>query len=1203
MVILQVMTRKVLNPVFLFITGLFLVFFPQWLSHQGQQSPEELAQRAGQAIEKKFERFNTALANMDSLLPKGKIASLLRFFEEEQIGLYRFSSDSLVFWNNSRLNPEPWFASFSKNKGIVRLNKGYCIYTKIRKGKLNDLALCFIKYEYQIQNNYLKNDFLPWTGLNKNLSFSHDTAGAYAVMHEGAVLFSFKSPEDRFTGPLLIESCTVVFFLGLILLLLALVQWQLKSARPWDLALISPLLLLVRISLSFFRWPGFLYQSVLYDVREFGNASAFLNTYLGDLLLNAIFLLISAVLFYSKSKQKHTTQRIVLYTALLFIVVLLSLLQFTHGISSLVQNSTLSFDFLSVFNMKPLAFLGVALIGLFGTALMLALMGLLNTCLQGRKLNNTVYLISCALVCGVHYSMTKQHSFLESFWLLLPALAILIFKTSGLDNFAYTLIVFLLLCSVSASYFFSQYLEKNQQSEMKLISFQLSERQDPALENEYKDLPERIKNDQRLKNLMLLLPNTRLEIPQLLKQNYFNAYFDRYTTEFYLFDKLCSPLLEHTNPIFWNQGYFEDQIKYHSDTTLSEGLYFVRTYKNGTRYIAQIKLGENRLFVVLEAKELGEQGSFPDLLLDVSQQKQEKLGNLSYAVYRFDRLVNHYGEYNYPHFTPESDHIENDGNLFKHNVFEPEEKTKVIISEKVKTTTERFTYNSYFFLIFSLVGFFLFYIYRLLFAEKRMPATLTQRIQGSIIALLLFAMTAVGITSGRLVSKQFENDNRRDLSVKSSTIVNELLNQFTPQSLFDGSQRELVNQRINEYARVFNSDLSLFDAQGRLVNTSQPKLYALGLSADLVNPSPFYAIKSNKVYSGTLTESAGNLKYLSHYTPVYDEAKQLQGFINLPYFAKQSSLLRELSGIISALINVYLVLFMLSLGSGLVLSGYITQPLRIIKQQIARISLGKRNETIQWQSNDEIGKLVSEYNQMLVKLEESATLLAQSERESAWREMAKQVAHEIKNPLTPMKLNLQYLQHLNKTSPQDFKIKFEQASAGIIEQIDSLANIATEFSNFAKLPGMQLQDIAPLEILHGAVQLYNKQPQLRIEFQASKENGLCKGDKEQCMRVFNNILSNAVEALEGTNNPKITINSQWSEAKLLVTISDNGCGIPDDLKASIFTPSFTTKSKGSGLGLAMVKNIMQGFGGKVWFESEKDKGSSFFLEFTRSSES
>jgi len=1193
------MTRKALNPVFLLLTGLFLMVLPQVLHLSFLQSPDDLAEKAGIAIEKKFGRLNAALSSMDSVLTKGTTETLVRFFDREQIGIYRFSSDSLLFWNNSRLNPEPDLKAFTGEQGLLKLSKGYFIYSKSEKNKQCDIALCMVKPEYQIQNNYLKNDFLSWTALDKNLTFSTDTLNAYPVRYNTSVLFSFKTQEQYFSSPNLIEGFTLLFFIGLAVVLASVLRWKKNGAELLDVMWLVPALVLLRVCISAFKWPAFLYQGILYDVREFGNASAFLNNYLGDQLLDVVFLLLISTLLYRTKTRAGSGKDVAIKFGLLFLVLLLSLLQFTHGISSLVQNSTLSFDFLSVFNMKPLAFLGVAVVGICSIAMMVALSGLLNANTEANKHNKLIYALLVALLCLCHFFLTEQQSVFESFWLLLPALGLLALREYGVQNVSYRIILFVLFCSVSASYFFNTYLEKNQQSEMKLISFQLSERQDPALENEFKGLPEKIASDQRMKNLMLLLPNTRLEIPQFLKQNYFNAYFDRYTTEFYLFDKTCSPLLEHSNPVFWNQGYFEDQAYYHSDSTFSKGLYFVRDHKSGTRYLAHVELGENNLYIVLEAKELGEQGSFPDLLLDVSQQKQEKLGNLSYAVYRSDRLVNHYGEFNYPHFRPESDQLANEKTKFKHYAFEPEENTKVLISEKIKTNTERFTYNSYFFLIFSLIGFTFLYFYRLLFSGNFSPATLTQRIQGSIIALLLFAITAVGISSGRLVSKQFENDNKKELSLKSSVILNELLNQFSPQSLFDGSQRELVNQRINEYARVFNSDLSLFNAQGRLVNTSQPKLYGLGLSANLVNPTPYYGIKNNRWYSDNLTESAGTLKYLSHYTPVYDDAKQLQGFINLPYFAKQSGLLKELSGIISALINVYLVLFMLSLGSGLVLSGYITQPLRIIKQQIARISLGKRNENIQWQSNDEIGKLVNEYNQMLLKLEESATLLAQSERESAWREMAKQVAHEIKNPLTPMKLNLQYLQHLNKTSPDDFKQKFEQASAGIIEQIDALATIATEFSNFAKLPGTQVQDISPLELLQNAVQLFNKQPRVKIEFKSPESNVLCKGDKEQCMRVFNNILSNALEALEGVADPRISISCDWTEDKLIVSISDNGCGISEELKPSIFTPSFTTKTKGSGLGLAMVKNSMQGFGGKVWFESQKGKGSTFFLEFVR----
>jgi len=458
-------------------------------------------------------------------------------------------------------------------------------------------------------------------------------------------------------------------------------------------------------------------------------------------------------------------------------------------------------------------------------------------------------------------------------------------------------------------------------------------------------------------------------------------------------------------------------------------------------------------------------------------------------------------------------------------------------------------------------------------------------------------MSAVGVTSGSLVQKQFVKNNKKQLEEKTQIIINELAGQFAPEQFFDVSQRELINLKLKEYSRLFNTPISLFYKDGKLFNTSEPKLYDLGLAASLVNPKAYWKLKQDQSSSENVTEKAGTLEYLSLYTPLFDGKKQVMGFINLPYFAKQSDLINELSGIISALINVYVILFVISILTGLILSGFITQPLRLIKQQLSNVALGKQNEKISWHSDDEIGKLVSEYNQMLVKLEDSANMLARSEREGAWREMAKQVAHEIKNPLTPMKLNLQYLQHLMKNNPEDFKEKFERASAGIIEQIDSLANIANEFSNFARLPGAQLAVINLTEVINTAVLVFENQENLQIKNSISEAEIFIKGDRDQCLRVFNNILKNAVQALEGFNNPVIEIAREFREEGVVISIEDNGCGIDEELKSKIFTPNFTTKNTGSGLGLAMVKNIMVGFGGSIGFVSEKNEGTTFILEF------
>jgi two-component system, NtrC family, nitrogen regulation sensor histidine kinase NtrY len=731
------------------------------------------------------------------------------------------------------------------------------------------------------------------------------------------------------------------------------------------------------------------------------------------------------------------------------------------------------------------------------------------------------------------------------------------------------------------------------------LSCSLSERQDPLLESEFMGLPQKIGNDEKLKILLNFLPVSEKEITAVLRQKYFSGYFNRYNIDFSMFDKDCKPLLTPGQPILLNEGFFEDQVKFNSDSTFSPGLFFVKAYKKNSRYIGKIELDKKNLYVLLEPKQFEELGSFPDLLLDQSQQKHEDLRNSSYAVYRSEQNTNRYGDFNYPYYFRDSTALANTPGEYVHHYYSPDESTRIIISKKIKNWKYRFTYNSYLFLFFSVVCFLCYYVYAVLFTANFKNPSLTRRIQTIVIVLLLLAMSAVGITSGNLVSRQFEADNIKQLQEKTQTIVNELGSQFKPEELFFSSQKELVNLKLKELTHLFNTDISLFDSNGRLYNTSQPRLYEKGLAATLANPVAYSSLKENRASAYSGKEKAGTLNYLSLYTPVFNSKKELLGFVNLPYFAKQSDLVNELSGIISALINVYVILFVISILAGLILAGYITKPLRLIKQQISNITLGKQNETIHWNSNDEVGKLVNEYNNMLVKLEHSANLLAQSERESAWREMAKQVAHEIKNPLTPMKLNLQYLQHLMKNNPSDFKEKFETGTQSIIEQIDTLAGIANEFSNFAKLPGANLQPVNLAEVINSSVNVFDKKAASIIHTELPSSEIKVLGDKEQTLRVFNNVIKNAVHAVESVEHPRINISCSEDAGFFTIVVEDNGCGIPEDMRDKIFEPNFTTKSTGSGLGLAMVKNIMSGFGGKIYFESEAGKGTRFYMEFRK----
>lgn len=1126
-------------------------------------------------------------------------AGFEELFKQENIGLYKFKNDSLIYWNNAQIPLSYEKKLFDKEFGIAKLKQGYYLYFRSKQENQLALAVCLIKPNYDLQNNYLKNNFSLWTGIPKELDISLEGSKENAVILNNERLFFLSENEQVYYSNAISNGCFVIFLIGFMMGLIAILLCIKSTPKNLQVFIWLVFILIFRALMIWLKWPAFFYRSVLFDVQLFGNANSAINAYLGDILLNAIVLVFISVAVTFRLKKESSKILNGFYILLLSIGIGIIVIQFNNIIRSLVSDSTLNFDFLSIFSIKYPAFIALFALTCYCLAVFVLIHKLSSFFNKKFVIDLLLFSLLVFGICLVIDLAFGYEKLFENYWLLVFTIPLFVLTKLNFAKNSLGLGLQILIMSLITSLFFNFYISQNQKLDLKLLSYTLSERKDAILESEFASIPEKIAKDEKLNVLIEFLPNSEKEVEQLLKQKFFGGYFNRYNLEFSLFDKSCKPLLMTKDPILLNEGFFEDQINYSQTDSISQNLFFIAKYKKNSRYIGKIVVGNKNLYVRLEPKQFEELGSFPDLLLDQSQQKPDKLKKFSHAVYRSGQISTRYGDFNYPYFSSDSMALSKTNPNYIHYFFDPDEETQIVISQKIKNWSYYFTYNSYLFLFFSFVSYCCYLVYALIFTERFKSSSFTRRIQAIIIILLLLAISAVGLTSARLVSDQFENDNVKQLQEKTQTIINELATQFTPSEIFDASQKELVNLKLKEYAHLFNTDISLFSSNGTLFNTSEPRLYDLGLAASLVNPQAYSDLKENKTSATSVNEKAGELNYLSLYTPLFNSKKQIIGFVNLPYYAKQTDLVNELSGIISAFINVYIILFVISILSGLILAGYITRPIQLIKQQIANITLGKQNEKIAWQSNDEIGKLVNEYNQMLVKLEVSANLLAQSERESAWREMAKQVAHEIKNPLTPMKLNLQYLQHLMKNNPDDFNEKFEKASAGIIEQIDSLANIANEFSSFAKFPKTNLQTINLSEIIKTSVLTFDNYKNISIINHDSINELFVLGDKDQALRVFNNVLKNAIQALDEVADPKIEINAEVSETTIVVSIKDNGCGIDTEMKQKLFTPNFTTKTTGSGLGLAMVKNIMQGFDGKVWFDSETGKGTSFYLEFLK----
>lgn len=1152
-------------------------------------SEQDLAARLSAKIEHKLDAF--------AALDFNNTEQLRNFYHSQKAGLYIFKNDSLRYWNNARIPLSLSLNELKDTLGCVNLRYGTYIYgLKQLNAHSKALMLSLLKPNYSLQNNYLSNDFEKWTELPKDIKILALEAKGTDVTCYSKPLFKISGTEKKYHSSFADEAAAAMFILAFLLMTASLLFSQLRSGVTRITLLLLGLAAL-RSLLIYFSLPEFLYRSMLYDVRIFGDAHSQLNAYLGDMLINSGMLTIVTLFFqqYFIVNNGKTIERLAGLLPVAF--VLLSIFGYTSALNSLVKNSTIQFDLLNAINLQWSLFFALAIMCLYGLSFFIGLMQL-KLKFEKQKIYQVLLLVFLAAVSTWYTASSNEaNSVFEKFWPLvaLPVAALLLqFKRLRLQL---ALAVFVLVLSLLTSQLLSSAIKQTEEKELELLSYRLSERLDPMLESEFAMLPERLSKDENIKNLLRVMPAGAEGIELQLRQHYFSGYFDRYQIDMQVFDAQCTPLLMVGDGLLNNAGYFEDMIMSQSDSTATPELFFVSNYPKNTRYIAKIVMGEYKLYVRMDVKQYEELGTFPDLLLDRSQQGHEKLNAFSHAVYRANQMTSQYGDLSYPVFLPDSVTLSATYANHLHHYYYPEENTAIIISERLRSLREFFTSNSYLLLYFALLSFFCFIVYTAVFTTRLQTPSLTRRIQSTVIVLLLVSMSAIGYTSAKLVRNQFEDDNKRELEEKTQIILAELSANFSRDEMFDESRRDLLNLKLREYARLFNTPVTLFSSSGQLFTTSEEKLYDLGLAARLINPLAFDQISNNRRSSIPVTERAGSLSYISFYTPILNKENRVVGYINLPYFARQSALLAELSGIVSALVNVYVLLFVLSLIAGLILSGYITQPLRLIQQQIAKISLGKQNEKITWNSKDEIGKLVDEYNAMLLKLENSANLLAQSERESAWREMAKQVAHEIKNPLTPMKLNLQYLQHVVKSNDDNFKEKFNSSAAAIIEQIDALASIATEFSNFARLPSGTLENIDLQEIVKTAIQLFGDETKVRFIHHLQADSKIIYADKDQCLRVLNNIIKNAIQACAEQEEAIIEISYALTDKHIELQIKDNGCGIAPEEQARIFEPNFTTKTTGSGLGLSMVKNIMQGFGGSIRFESEPQKGTSFFLLF------
>jgi nitrogen fixation/metabolism regulation signal transduction histidine kinase len=1140
---------------------------------------------------------------------------------EKDISYYVYKKDSLIFWSDNYFPiPLTYNEEFFENKNLVRVENGWYVLKTLKTKQKVCIAAILVKSEYKYENDYLLNEINPdLINNNQRIDLSDSIKNAFIVKNkEGRVMFSLVMDGDN----QLTENQEIFIFLFyfLVFVFVIFILYYLHK----QVSLFFPVyekyyylgfvldMFIFRGILFYFKVPHDLYQTKIFSPVYY--ASSELLPSFGDLILNVCLFLIASYIIYKKSyllPQKIIIKKI----PGSFIVVLLiafSGLIFMKSfglINKMVVDSTISFNLNQIFSLNGFSLIGLLLISFIALSCVLLTVQMLRI-IQKIGLNYYVFagiLTVTSILLATAIPETWQYKILILSVFAVYYLVFMLIRQILKKNLNYYEILFyLILFSGTATYIVSNSNTRKELEKRKVFAMKLSSGEDILAENMFKDVIKNITTDKNLKSYIKKYPESETQSKDYILKKYFSGYWSKYKIQITMCSKNDSLMVEtalnKTNCI----DFFNELKTRYGKTSTCDNLFLLNYGTSGNHYLSEFRFRKDtsdiHVFVELTSKFILKGLGYPELLIDKKHFINADLSDYSYARYYNNNLVDAYGKHYYTtKLKIENKDFKNgiftyDKNGYNHLCYQTDPAAVLIISKKNGSITDSLAPFSILFTIFSLILFFCFLILNIPFRKDLVQINFKKRLQISIISIIMISFIVIGLSTYYFIRNLNEQKNMDLLSEKTMSILIELQHKI-PDGIMSEEQLLFISNALVKFSNVFFTDINLFDTNGTLIASSRPQVYEEGLISRKMNTTAFFQLTSEKKTLFIQKENIGKLEYYSAYMPYYNRDNKLLYFINLPYFAKENELKKELSSFLMAFINIYVFLIAISVLLALIIAERITRPLNVIRDKISHLKLIGKNEKIYWSGHDEIGSLVTEYNRMIDELEKSAEMLSRSEREGAWRVMAMQVAHEIKNPLTPMKLSVQYLEKAWKEKAPDLDNKMERFTKNIVEQIENLSVIASEFSYFAQMPQPHNEKVDIIKLIKDSISMFDYNMKINIFFDEKDEKKVfVLVDKRQMMRVMNNLLVNAFQAIGNKEKGKIEIYVKLFEGRVRVSVEDNGEGISDEMKQKIFTPYFSTKSEGMGLGLAIVKGIIENFKGTVWFESEINTGTTFYFE-------
>jgi len=1217
------MKRKVL--IFGFVFLVFSAFIG--LNFLFIQSNEEvvLVDRLKETLKQNEQNLNSAKASLlqhELFHEKDLCFDCLRkeFENNKHIDLFYYQDSMLLYWSSNYALPNILVSEIfgEENHGYVTLYDGiyqFLTFSIEHSNTLNEkwsVLLTPIYKSYTLNNQFL-NPHLVEDIFDENISVGIDLEEPIIYGWSlNAIDFiidkKFSISNMQAFGLFFVS---LLAYISLIILAFSAIDSFFKLVKSGFKFILGSLLLLFG---SYFYYLLIRY-SILLDSQLFGVdyiTFFFIEISIGEAIFWIVQLLLFTRIFTEFRPQTTKPVPQLVSAILLAILYLIFFYAFYFLIAQIIFESQIPLSFHEFYELNIQSFIILLLISLLAVIFYTIVKHLFVVTLPQRSQFWLPFLI-IILSIGIYHIVfgNQKHTawINDIFALLLFVIFLLNRKHEISGKYNLRLLSFVLLSFILTWLFYTENLRKSQ-NEQELVAMQLNVESDPMFEFVFNSVFREIEQDTILNELIYRHDFEELAldtIQQYVAAHYNHEYFSKYNVSITLCDNWDELLIQPGDYVTNCKNYFtslSEQSGLVSDQ--NPNLFYIQDNLIGAYYLAILPLKPDEfgqrfyLFIEYYFKYFPEGLGYPELLVERENSLTPLFSDYSFATYSNGKLVYKFGKYIYPLEIDQitfahGDFVKTNG--FRHYFLEVSPGSGLVVSKPAKRLIDIIAPFSYFIIVLSILS--------LLFNKQMLQHPISyiktinfrSKLQIFNLSALVTSFIVIGLLSSFYIRDIYRQKSDDFLSERTQSILIELEHKLQNDDIISPEIRDYLHQILTKFSQVFFSDINLYNLEGDLLASSRPEIFQRQLISEKMNPEAYAALRSGKSYLFLHQEQIGQGSYYSSYVPFQNADGETIAFVNLPYFARESELRTEISTFVLTYMNIFILLSGISAFVVLYLSGRLTKPLLLLQSKMKAIRFDQANEPIEWHSQDEIGQLVNQYNQLIMELERSAELLARSERETAWREMARQVAHEIKNPLTPMRLSVQHLKRSWDDHDPEIEQKIERTTKTLIEQIDTLSTIASAFSDFARMPVNKPEAFDLADLIKRTALLYSGKSNISIDIQTESDSVFwVYADKKNIGRAFGNLFKNAVQAIGNKPEGEISIVLLRTESVVKVTVKDNGKGMTQEEQNKLFTPNFTTKSSGMGLGLSIVRQIIESAGGSITFTSKIGSGTSFDIE-------